>query len=97
MFHAKCPCCGAELQIDDRRRKITTYVPEKDEDKSVEDRFAEKLDKVRKDKAQQDEKFESAREAEKTRKDRLASLFDEATKKVEEEGPVEKPPERFWD
>ena len=96
MFRAKCPCCGADLEIDERRNRITHYDPVKDEEQSVEDRFASKLDKVRKDKAEQDQKFDAAAQREKERKQRLASLFDDASKKAKEKKD-EPPPLKFWD
>lgn len=97
MFRAKCPCCGALLDIDERRRKIASHVSAEEQEQSLEERFEAGLDKVRQAKDRQDKMMAEAEERERTRKERLASLFDEATKRIDEEGPGEGPPRRDWD
>jgi len=97
VFDAKCPCCGARLLIDQRTRKIVSHTTEEEQEKSTEERFDASLDKVKRSKAEQDSKFAAAQERERQRKERLASLFDDATKKVDDEGPVDEPPQKYWD
>ena len=97
MIRIKCPCCDAELLIDERKKRLVGHTTKEDQEKSTDERFDDSFERVRRAKTEQAEKFDAAQEAERTRKERLASLFDEATKKVEEEGPVERPPERYWD
>ena len=97
MFRAKCPCCGASLLVDEKKRRVVNHTSQEDVNKSAEERFSDNLEKVRKAKAEQTKKFEDARGKERERKDRLASLFDDAAKKVKEDGPDVEPPQRFWD
>ena len=97
VFQSTCPCCGARLLVDEKTRKVVSHTSVEEEPRSVDERFTDKLDKVKRAKAEQTKLFDEAQKKERSRKDRLASLFDEATQKVKEEGPVEKPPERFWD
>ena len=97
MFDVRCPCCNARMIIDEHTRKVVSHTTEEDQSKSTNDRFSDSLGKVARAKAAQDGKFQEAREKERRRKEQLASLFDDAAKKVEKEGPVEKPPERYWD
>ena len=97
MFRAKCPCCGAWLEIDERRRSIESHVTAEEQAKSHEERFEAGLERVRRAKAEQERMMAEAEERERHRKERLASLFDEASKKVEEDGGKEEPPKKFWD
>jgi hypothetical protein len=85
------------LKIDDMRRRIVGRVASEGESEDAEKRFQAHLEQVRKAREEQDRMFDEAQEREKSRKDRLASLFDEATRKIEKEGPDVEPPQKFWD
>ena len=97
MFRAKCPCCGAFLEIDERRRRVERHLSAEEQQKSHEERLREGLDRIRRSKEEQERMLSAAEERERRRKERLAELFDEATKKAEEKGPDEAPPSAYWD
>ena len=97
MFRVKCPCCGAKLEIDPSRRKVVDHVSGEEAEQDLNERFEAGLDRVRHARDEQGRKYEQAQEEERRRKERLASLFDEAVGKVSEDEDREEPPQRFWD
>ena len=85
------------LEIDPSRRTVVGHVKASEQERSADEQFEEGLDRVRRAGEEQSAKYEAAREQERKRKERLASLFDDATKKVGEQEDREEPPQRFWD
>ena len=85
-----CPCCDTILIVD--RRKGTILEQRKPILKeSTGDRYEDAFKKVRDSKTVAEARFESARQEEKTRKERIEALFKEGLKRVKESGDTSKP------
>lgn len=85
-----CPGCATILIVQRRTGKIVeTRKPILEQGSG--DRFEDAMQKVRQSQSEIERKVREAREREKSKQDRLESLFKDGLKRASEQGPISKP------
>jgi len=88
--YVTCPLCGGMLEVDTENGKVVRHFKAKPKMES-EDTLIEGLKAVKAGEGVRDEKFREAREKEKSKIERIESLFREKKREVEESGDTSKP------
>jgi uncharacterized Zn finger protein (UPF0148 family) len=96
MFRTKCPLCGGTLTIDERLRRVVSHVSKEESAKKPEERLESVMEKIEREKSQQDSKLEEAKRRESERKRHVEDLFKKAQDKAKEDPEGGKPVGPVW-
>jgi len=96
MFRVKCPMCGGTLTIDERLRRVISHVSKDDAAKKPEEKLESVIERIEKEKSQQDSKLEEAKRREAERKRHVEDLFKKAQDKAKEDPEGGKPVGPVW-